>query len=378
MRSFLPRPFVGRSPRSCSDYYVKIVHAALDKGCRSPRRWSSATRPPSARPISCSSPSRSMDRARERRTALDDYAVAARLSYFLWSSMPDNELMRTGGQGGVDQARGPAGPGRTDAQRSAGRGGSPRISPASGSTCARSTPPRPTRRLYGEFDDFLFWSMPRETQLFFEEILPTICSLTDFVHSDWTILNERLAKHYGIPGVDRRRIAQGEAPARQPPRRRHDAGQRPEGHGRRHADVAGAARQVGAGADRRPTARPAAARRARHRTRHPRRDDDPPATRQAPQHAGLRHVPRHIDPPGFALENFDVIGGWRDFYRGTSRRRGAGRPGQLSGPSRSSAVSTSRRAARRPTARPFKDIDEYKQLLLADKDQLARNLAQKL
>ena len=59
----------------------------------------------------------------------------------------------------------------------------------------------PDPQLYGEFDDFLFWSMPRETELFFEEVLRNDRSLTEFVDSDWTILNERLAQHYGIPGV---------------------------------------------------------------------------------------------------------------------------------------------------------------------------------
>src|SRR6266511_1521779 len=59
----------------------------------------------------------------------------------------------------------------------------------------------PDPQIYGEFDDFLFWSMPRETQLFFEEILRADLSLTDFVHSDWTYLNQRLAQHYGLPAI---------------------------------------------------------------------------------------------------------------------------------------------------------------------------------
>src|SRR5207249_3404551 len=59
----------------------------------------------------------------------------------------------------------------------------------------------PDPQIYGEFDDFLFWSMPRETELFFEEILTKDLSLINFVQSDWTFLNQRLAKHYGISDV---------------------------------------------------------------------------------------------------------------------------------------------------------------------------------
>ena len=83
-----------------------------------------------------------------------------------------------------------------------------------------------------------------------------------------------------------------------------------------------------------------------------------------------------IDPPGFALESFDVIGGWREYYRSVGEGRAGGR--------RTAARCGTRRARRwtRPTccrtARQFQNIDEFKQLLLKDKDQLARALAEKL
>ena len=60
----------------------------------------------------------------------------------------------------------------------------------------------PDPQTYGEFDDFLFWSMPRETERFFEEILHHGRSLTEFVYSDWTFLNQRLAQYYGIADVE--------------------------------------------------------------------------------------------------------------------------------------------------------------------------------
>jgi hypothetical protein len=86
----------------------------------------------------------------------------------------------------------------------------------------------------------------------------------------------------------------------------------------------------------------------------------------------------HIDPPGFALENFDVIGGWRDFYRASRpTTRGvvalANYPGLkvFRGPD----VEQGWRMA---DGRAFKDVDEYRKLILQDREQLARNLVQKV
>jgi hypothetical protein len=82
---------------------------------------------------------------------------------------------------------------------------------------------------------------------------------------------------------------------------------------------------------------------------------------------------KKIDPPGFALESFDVIGGWREHYRSLTNngeRDSQGRrvrPGPAVDPA--DALTDGRR---------FQNINEFKQLLLTDKDQLARNLAEKL
>jgi hypothetical protein len=97
-----------------------------------------------------------------------------------------------------------------------------------------------------------------------------------------------------------------------------------------------------------------------------------------------RHTPAcatchiHIDPPGFALENFDPIGNYREFYRATERSKQYPQP----------LFPTNGRGVYRgldveqggvtPEGREFKNIDDYKRLLLEDKDQLARSLAQKL
>jgi len=82
-----------------------------------------------------------------------------------------------------------------------------------------------------------------------------------------------------------------------------------------------------------------------------------------------------IDPPGFALESFDVIGGWRDNYR-TS---GNGKPVTINGRKMSYLEGPKVDPADvLPDGRSFKDIDELKQLLLTDKDLIARALTTKL
>jgi hypothetical protein len=86
----------------------------------------------------------------------------------------------------------------------------------------------------------------------------------------------------------------------------------------------------------------------------------------------------HIDPPGFALEAYDPIGGFREFYRATTGTRTA----QVTVP-----FHTSRPVYRGPVVDPsgetadgraFPDLAGYKQLILRDPDQIARNLAGKL
>jgi len=83
----------------------------------------------------------------------------------------------------------------------------------------------------------------------------------------------------------------------------------------------------------------------------------------------------HIDPAGFALENFDVIGGWREYYRTSGLGKDVIVDGRrmpyLQGPPVDPADVLA-------DGRSFKNIDDLRQLLLADKDQLARALATRL
>jgi hypothetical protein len=82
-----------------------------------------------------------------------------------------------------------------------------------------------------------------------------------------------------------------------------------------------------------------------------------------------------MDPPGFALESFDVIGGWREFYRVSGNGKPVTIDGRrmpyLHGPKVDPSDVL-------PDGRAFRDIDELKQLLLADTNQIARSLTKKL
>ena len=234
----------------------------------------------------------------------------------------------------------------------------------------------PDPEIYGEFDDFLFWSMPRETRMFFEEVLRSDLPLTEFVHSDWTFLNQRLAQHYGVPGVLGGELRRTKLP--------------PGSHRGGVLAHAGILKVTADGTRTSPVLRGKwVLERILGQPPSPPPPDLPTlepdirgATTIRQQLDKHRNTPacaschRHIDPPGFALESFDVIGGWREFYRGTGRARTvelANYPGRTV--FRGLDVETGGLA---PDGRPFKDVDEYKQLLLADKDLLARNLAQKL
>src|SRR5437868_8286494 len=86
----------------------------------------------------------------------------------------------------------------------------------------------------------------------------------------------------------------------------------------------------------------------------------------------------HIDPPGFALENFDPIGGWRDYYRASTRtNRGIVQLPNYTGRAFYRGPDVEKGGVTHD-GQEFDDIDQYKRILLADQDQLARNLTQKL
>ncbi len=131
---------------------------------------------------------------------LTDAELASRLSYFLWSTTPDQRLLDLARGGKLDQ---PATL-RAEVQRM--------LKDARAAEFASSFPRQwlqlrrvgmfpPDKVLYPEYDENLEQSMVAETLGFFGDVLTRNGSLREFLDSDWTLLNERLATHYGIDGI---------------------------------------------------------------------------------------------------------------------------------------------------------------------------------
>lgn len=132
---------------------------------------------------------------------VSDFELATRLSYFLWSSMPDEELLRLAESGSLrDKVVLEAQIGRMLADEKA----QGLVSNFAGQWLQLRNLPLAyrDRETFPSFDWRLKRAMGEETRLFFTEIMKEDRSVLDFLDADYTFLNERLAKHYGIAGVE--------------------------------------------------------------------------------------------------------------------------------------------------------------------------------
>ncbi|MGI9243642.1 MAG: DUF1592 domain-containing protein, partial [Verrucomicrobiales bacterium] len=131
---------------------------------------------------------------------LDPFALASRLSFFLWSSLPDEPLLAAAESGRLSE------PGGLEEQVRRMLN-DPRSETLATNFANQWLQLRnleamaPDLRLFPDFDDNLRQSFARETELFFRSVLAERRSVTDLLEADYTFLNERLAKHYGIPNV---------------------------------------------------------------------------------------------------------------------------------------------------------------------------------
>ncbi len=303
----------------------------------------------------------------EKRGGTDDSALAARLAYFLWNTQPDDELAQLAEQGRLsrpDQLR-------AQVERLLNH---PRAQGFIKNFLAQWLDLRlidftmPDRKLYPEFDDALRKSMVEETERFFAEVLEHDLSLANFIDSDFAMLNERLAQHYGIAGVKGPAIRRVALP--------------PGSHRGGVLTQASVLKVTANGTTTSPVVRGAWV--LRNILGKP---PDPPPPNAGAIEPDIRgattireQLDKHrqsascafchvkIDPLGFALENFDVMGGWRENYRVL---RGPNLAMTRNGPKVEADAAL-------PDGRAFQNIDELKKLLLEDKDQLARALTEKL
>ena len=201
-----------------------------------------------------------------------DIDLASRLSFFIWGLPPDQDLIDAAGRRELSTLAGL----EKHARRMLA---DPRADALAERFAAQwlrlqdIDKVHPDPNFYPNFDENLAAAMRTETKLFFNSLVKEDRSVLELLTADYTFLNERLARHYGIPGVDRQRVPPRDVSRRDAPRHPrpgHDAG----ADLARQPHLAGAARQVGDGSAARHAAAGAAA-------RHSRRSKKPANRRKA-------------------------------------------------------------------------------------------------
>jgi hypothetical protein len=316
----------------------------------------------------------------EKPGRLDDHSLATRLAFFLWNSEPDLTLRELAARGELRQ---PATL-RAQTERMLADAKSRRFIEAFLDywlDIRKMEDTTPDTTLYNDYylDDALMESALEETRLFFGELLYRNLPARNIVDSDFTFLNERLATHYGIPGVNTAHLRRVKLPA---------------GSVRGGVMTQASVLKVTAnGTTTSPVIRglwimerivgqqtpppPAAVPAVEPDIRGAATIRDQLAKHRADESCAVCH--RKIDPAGFALESFDVMGGWRDRYRAVaidkSPAMGIGKNGHPFQYHWAQPVDSSGELA---DGRTFKDVKEFKRLLLADESKIAGNLAQQL
>jgi len=257
---------------------------------------------------------------------LSDVQLASRLSFFLWSSIPDDELLDLAERGELSkpdvlerQVRRMLGDRR--AQNLATNFASQWLHLRNLDAIT------PDLRLFPDFDDNLRQAFRKETELSFERVVGEDRSVLDLLKSDHAFLNERLAKHYGIPNVygDRfRRVAGGAEGARGGLLRQGSV-----------LTVTSYATRTS------PVLRGKWVLENILGTPPPPQPPNVPALKENTISSTLsvrERLAEHrreiacagchklMDPVGFALENFDAVGRWRDFEDGRPADASGGLP----------------------------------------------------
>lgn len=320
-------------------------------------------------------PSRLSDTA---DVSIDQSGIASRLSYFLWRSMPDQELFALARRG---QLRKPEVL-KSQVERMLADQKSERFV---GSFTGQWLRLRdidftvPDRRLYPEYSQLLRRSMLDETHSFFREVLDKDLSVQNFLDSDFVMINQPLAEFYGIGGVKGLKMRRVELP--------------------RDSVRGGVLTQASVLKVSADGTRTSPVLRGVWILKHLFGTPAPPppstvaavepdirgATTIREQLAKHRADPscnrchRKIDPPGFALESFDVIGAHRDWYRTRDGKYFR----KLLHPHSSANVLYRKgqdvdSSGVMADGREFSGIREYKQLLLENETRMARSLTKLL
>jgi hypothetical protein len=326
---------------------------------------------------------------------LDDHALAVRLSYGLWGSLPDAELTELAERGTLCHPSVL----RAQTERLLRSPKSKRFTQqflGSWLNLRDIDFTQPDLKLYPEFDSYLQDSMVAESERFFVEMLRNNLSIRNVIDSDFAMLNHRLAEHYGLLEImPEDRHSGGEPVVERPPEsERLVKVMLPQDSRRGGFITQGAVLKVSAnGTNTSPVVRGAYFLDRILGTP----PDPPPSTvpsvepdirgattireqldkhRNQPACAGCH---AKLDPPGFALENYDVTGRWRTHYRAI--------PESAADKIVKNAGSDVRHYIQGLPVQPqytladgrsFDDIDAFKQLMLTDTRPLARCMVEKL
>jgi hypothetical protein len=311
---------------------------------------------------------------------LESYALASRLSFFLWNSPPDEALLARAHAGELAQ------PGvlHSEVERLLNDPKSRRFVEAFLDywlDLRKFDATTPSNTLYPDYylDEGLTEAALDESRMFFTELLERNLPARNIIDSDFTYLNERLASHYGVPGVDGGNMRRVSLPASSV--RGGVMTQaivlKVTANGTTTSPVVRgkwiSERILGQIVPPPPSSVPAV-------------DPDTRGAvtirQQLDQHradASCAACHNKIDPQGFALENFDVMGGWRDRYRGDAKDKipelGQGKNGWPFDFHYALPVESHGQLA---DGRQFRNVREFKQRILQDEPQIARNLARHL
>jgi hypothetical protein len=315
----------------------------------------------------------------EKPGRLDDFALASRLSYFLWNSEPDDMLRVLAVNGQLHQPEVL----KAQTERLLNDSRSRRFVDAFTDywlDLRKLDDTSPSTTLYNDYelDDPLKQAALEETRLFVEELFRADLPARNIVSSDFTFLNQRLAEHYGVPGVagvNMRRVAL--------PRDSLRGGLMTQ---------ASILKITANGTTTSPVLR------GHWITERILGMETPPPPKVPSVEPDIRgavtirqQLEKHradascaschskMDPPGLALESFDIMGGWRDRYRaakeGVTNAAGVGMDGQRFAFYYALPVDCT---GTLPDGRPFQDVRELKRLLLENPEPIARNLVRQL
>ncbi len=311
---------------------------------------------------------------------LEDPALATRLALFLWNSEPDAALRAKAARGELGRPEVL----RAEVDRMLADPRSQRFVNAFLDywlEVRRIEDTTPSTTLYNDYylDDSLVEASLAETRLFFTELVARNLPARNVIDSDFTFVNGRLATLYGLPGITGYAM------------RRVDL---PKGSVRGGVMTQASVLKVTAnGTTTSPVLRgkwimeriigyeipppPAAVPAVEPDIRGAVTIRQQLDKHRADESCAMCH--RKIDPPGFALEGFDVMGGARDRYRAESKlatpELGVGKNGWPFAFHYAQPVDPSGELA---DGRAFKDVRDFKKLLLADEAQIARNLTRQM